>query len=94
MGASRRSARAGTWVCTLVIGVAALPAAATGQPVAPTTAPDGALDPRFGVGRLVTTDFGAPFGEEANAVVVQRDGKLVAAGSANQENGGDIALAR
>lgn len=39
----------------------------------------GALDPTFGTGGLVTTDFGQS-AETAQAVAVQPDGKLVVAG--------------
>ncbi len=50
--------------------------------------PDGSLDTSFGTGGEVLTDFG---GEEfANALVLQPDGKLVAAGT----TGSDFALAR
>jgi uncharacterized delta-60 repeat protein len=48
--------------------------------------PDGTLDPSFGTGGTVTTDLNGG----ANALVVQVDGKLVAAGVA----GNDFALAR
>ena len=41
--------------------------------------PDGTLDTTFGVGGTVTTDFAGGY-DEANALVVQADGKLVAAG--------------
>jgi uncharacterized delta-60 repeat protein len=41
--------------------------------------PDGTLDTTFGTGGKVTTDF--PGGGDANALAVQADGKLVAAGS-------------
>jgi uncharacterized delta-60 repeat protein len=41
--------------------------------------PDGRLDPTFGVGGLVTTDFGGI--ARAAALVLQPDGKLVAAGA-------------
>jgi uncharacterized delta-60 repeat protein len=50
--------------------------------------PDGSLDPMFGTGGLVTTDFGGA--AEAVALVLQPDGKLVAAGSCCE----DFALAR
>jgi len=50
--------------------------------------PDGTLDTSFGIGGRVTTDF--PGGGDANALAVQADGKLVAAGA----TGGDFALAR
>jgi uncharacterized delta-60 repeat protein len=58
---------------------------------------DGALDPTFGAGGLVTTDF-AGFSDEAFALALQPDGKLVAAGDATNSavpvNGLDFALAR
>jgi uncharacterized delta-60 repeat protein len=42
--------------------------------------PDGSLDPTFdGDGRVVT-DFGGAFNDQANAVAIQTDGKIVAAG--------------
>lgn len=47
----------------------------------------GELDTSFGEGGTVITDFGGTF-DEAHALVLQPDGKLVAAG------GGDFALAR
>jgi uncharacterized delta-60 repeat protein len=57
---------------------------------------NGSLDPSFGVGGKVTTDFGAGGIDRANALVVQADGKLVAAGSPNNYFGfgSDFALAR
>jgi uncharacterized delta-60 repeat protein len=42
----------------------------------------GLLDPDFGTGGKVTTDI-AEFDDEANSVVVQRDGKIVVAGTSN-----------
>jgi uncharacterized delta-60 repeat protein len=48
----------------------------------------GALDPTFGEGGKVRTRFAK--GSTAHAVALQRDGKIVAAGS----SGGDFALAR
>ena len=53
---------------------------------------DGTLDRTFGTGGRVTTDFGA--GAQAAALVVQADGKLVAAGTVSNDTGGDFALAR
>ena len=50
---------------------------------------DGTLDPSFGSGGKVTTDFGA--GGSAWAVALQADGKIVAAGAGR---GGSFALAR
>jgi len=55
--------------------------------------PDGSLDPAFGVGGKVSTDFGGF--ETAGPVVLQPDGKLVAAGGAGPGGGTvDFALAR
>ncbi len=51
--------------------------------------PDGTLDPSFGTGGVVTTDLGTR-GDDARAVVIQPDGRIVVAGSAGE----DIALAR
>jgi uncharacterized delta-60 repeat protein len=50
--------------------------------------PDGRLDASFGSGGLVVTDFGGE--AEAYAVAIQSDGKIVAAGEADES----IALAR
>jgi uncharacterized delta-60 repeat protein len=44
--------------------------------------PDGRLDPTFGVGGKVTTDFAFGGSDQASALILQPDGKLVAAGSA------------
>ncbi|MGH8066966.1 MAG: DUF4214 domain-containing protein [Candidatus Entotheonellia bacterium] len=43
--------------------------------------PDGRLDASFGIGGAVTTDFGA--GDQANALILQPDGKLVVAGGSS-----------
>lgn len=45
--------------------------------------PDGSLDPGFGPGGLVTTDFGGD--DRAYDLVVQRDGKIMTAGSSRSE---------
>ncbi len=45
--------------------------------------PDGALDPAFGAGGIVTTDFGG-LGATAAALEIQTDGKIVVAGRAGQ----------
>ena len=45
--------------------------------------PDGALDPAFGAGGIVTTDFGG-LGATAVAIEIQTDGKIVVAGRAGQ----------
>jgi uncharacterized delta-60 repeat protein len=55
-------------------------------------AADGDLDPTFGVGGIVTTDFGTTF-DVAEEVAVQPDGKIVVAG-ARFTSSGDFAVAR
>jgi uncharacterized delta-60 repeat protein len=55
---------------------------------------DGSLDPTFGSGGKVTTDFAGGL-DLANAVAIQADGKIVAAGlTQSATTGGDFALAR
>jgi uncharacterized delta-60 repeat protein len=51
--------------------------------------PDGALDQSFGTGGIVTTDLGTQ-SDDARALAIQPDGKIVLAGSAGE----DIGLAR
>ena len=53
----------------------------------------GVLDPGFGTGGKVTTPFGSGY-DTAYAIAVQRDGKLVAAGSSGNGSNYDFALAR
>jgi Domain of unknown function (DUF5122) beta-propeller len=54
--------------------------------------PDGILDPTFGTNGYLTTDLSGDFSDDrANALVMQADGKLVAAGSAH--SGGVAAVA-
>lgn len=53
---------------------------------------DGTPDPSFGGGGFRVEDFGGSDG--ANALVVQADGKIVAAGTSNDLGNGDFALAR
>jgi uncharacterized delta-60 repeat protein len=53
----------------------------------------GALDPTFGAGGRVRTDFGGRF-DEALAVAVQPDGRIVVAGSSSDASGSDMAVAR
>ncbi len=55
--------------------------------------PDGSLDATFGTGGKVTTDF-AGSNEQAFAVALQQDGKIVAAGTTGNGTGSDFALAR
>src|SRR5204862_1633257 len=55
---------------------------------------DGELDPAFGIGGKVTTAFGVP-AATATSVVLQPDGKIVAAGWLVDETANiDFALAR
>ena len=58
--------------------------------------PDGSLDTGFGAGGLVLTDFGDWTDDGAASLVIQPDGKLVAAGFSNAGRPGDFdfALAR
>ena len=53
---------------------------------------DGSLDTSFGFGGKVVTDFGT--NEVINAVGIQRDGRIVAAGAAGAGDTSDFALAR
>jgi uncharacterized delta-60 repeat protein len=53
----------------------------------------GALDPTFGTGGRVRTDFGGRF-DEALAVAAQPDGRVVVAGSSADATGSDMAVAR
>jgi uncharacterized delta-60 repeat protein len=53
----------------------------------------GALDPTFGAGGRVRTDFDGRF-DQALAVAVQSDGRIVVAGSSSDANGDDMAVAR
>ncbi len=55
---------------------------------------DGTLDPTFGTGGLVRTDLSPLSRDHANAVAIQADGQIVAAGNANDSGGTDIALVR
>jgi uncharacterized delta-60 repeat protein len=54
--------------------------------------PNGTLDLSFGVGGVVLTDFGGT--DEASALAVQADGKLVAAGFTTSYGSLDFAIAR
>jgi uncharacterized delta-60 repeat protein len=73
--------------CRVLVGLLAVWLLVLG-PSAARAAP-GILDSAFGTGGKVTTDFGGPY-DWANALVVQPDGKLVAAGA----SGDNFALAR
>ena len=59
----------------------------------PASAAPGDLDPAFGTGGRVTTDFGGGFAD-AYAVARQRDGKIMAVGHTTVAVGDDFALAR
>jgi uncharacterized delta-60 repeat protein len=54
---------------------------------------DGSLDPTFSGDGRTTTDFAAGT-DEAHAVVIERNGKIVVAGIAGNPSGGDFGLAR
>ena len=54
---------------------------------------DGTLDTRFGVSGKVSTDFTGS-GDEINAVAWQANGRLVAAGTTDNNTDTDFALAR
>ncbi len=54
--------------------------------------PNGSLDGSFGTGGRVLTDFGAD--DEARAVTIQSDGKIVVAGLASVSGAYDFAVAR
>ncbi len=55
---------------------------------------DGSLDTSFGSGGIVTTNFGDRNSDSANAIAIQSDGKIVAAGSSFFNGLSDFALAR
>jgi len=55
--------------------------------------PSGVLDPTFGDGGRVRTDFGGRF-DDALAVAVQSDGRIVVAGSSSDGTGTVMAVAR
>lgn len=57
-------------------------------------AAQGDLDPTFGTGGQVLTDFPGPASAKIADIVIQPDGKIVAAGMTNSSAGQDFALAR
>jgi uncharacterized delta-60 repeat protein len=79
--------------CVAVMATSLALVVGPGQALA--QARSGDLDPSFGVGGKVTTDF-AGQSDQARAVIVQSDGKVVAAGNAVTSQAGniDFALAR
>jgi len=54
----------------------------------------GDLDPTFGMGGKVTTDFPPSTNSSASSIAVQLDGKIVVAGTAFRTGGNSFALAR
>lgn len=56
--------------------------------------PNGTLDPSFGSGGRVTTDVSGSNSDDARAVVLQPDGKIVLAGESYSATSFDFALAR
>jgi uncharacterized delta-60 repeat protein/uncharacterized repeat protein (TIGR01451 family) len=79
-------------IAIVVAAVTTLTYAVIGAPTA--AAAGGDLDPSFGTGGRVTTDFGQS--EEVHGLAVQPDGRIVAAGHtySNSTGIGDFALAR
>jgi uncharacterized delta-60 repeat protein len=77
----------------VLAGVASLASSATGNAFALVRlSASGIRDASFGSGGKVTTDFGGD--DEANAVALQTDGEIVAAGFTSDGTEGDFALAR
>jgi len=68
-------------------------AVAVGLMAVPATAAPGDLDTTFGIGGVLTTNFGGTY-DWAYAVAVQPDGRIVAAGVSNAGKTYDFALAR
>ena len=56
--------------------------------------PDGSLDTTFGAGGRVTTDFGFGFGTAVRSLVLQADGRIVAAGTSFGHETSQWAIAR
>src|SRR5689334_3626945 len=54
----------------------------------------GALDPAFGSGGSVTTDFAQLTDDAASDVVVQKDGRFVVVGRAGSEEAGGVGVVR
>jgi uncharacterized delta-60 repeat protein len=83
----RRGVFAAIVATTIAVVTAGLVPAGAASP------PEGAADPGFGDGGIVTTDFAAGW-DQANALALQPDGKIVVAGSTVQGDSGDFAIAR
>jgi uncharacterized delta-60 repeat protein len=81
------------WRVSVFVAVSMLVFSGSGQMA---QAADGDLDPTFGIGGMVTTDFNDST-DIANAVALQPDGKLVVAGTTytnNDYSGEDFAITR
>jgi serine/threonine-protein kinase len=90
--ARRRPPPRGRGICRLPAAVCALVALlAVAAPTRGIGAGE-ALDPTFGAGGVVITDFGG--NDVAYAVLVQYDGRLLVAGQTERDGNYDIALAR
>jgi uncharacterized delta-60 repeat protein len=76
----------------VVVGVTQTPFASGNDFALVRYDPDGTLDSSFGLAGKVVTDLGSSY-DEANAVVVQTDGKIVAAGISD-DGGRTFAVAR
>ena len=55
--------------------------------------PNGTLDPAFGEGGIVMTDI-RNGDDRANAIAIQADGKIVAAGNSNNGSSNDFVIVR
>ena len=53
--------------------------------------PDGGLDPTFGVGGMILTDFGGESDSALGGVAIQPNGKIVTGGTVNSDASGTIA---
>src|SRR5262245_48518602 len=73
-------------IALVALAVVLAPALIAGQTL-------GKLDPTFGTGGRLITNFGG-YGETARGLAVQPDGKIVAAGWTISNAGTDFALAR
>jgi uncharacterized delta-60 repeat protein len=75
--------RASLLIFSILLTASTLAAAQAGQ-----------LDPTFGQGGIVTTDFGTQLNATATAVKIQVDAKIVVFGGVSSSNGSDVAVAR
>ncbi len=54
------------------------------------SAADGSLDPTFGTGGKVTTDFGSNLDDYGSDVALQPDGKIIVAGQSYNDSNADF----